>query len=264
MSRSHAQRCVGAKPTAGAAFRDDGGAARFRSAAHSILSHPGNRQHMARQDSQNKLKSGSKSGDRKKRLILAGRTYTIDEDDISVIAPDNEKTQSLDSDKTANSTTAVKARDNDGCNTIDAQTHKEASVWGPEMHPDSDSKVARDELRSLSFVKQRLSDFSKRESSMSLCSSTSIESDWSDEELEEVDRMVHEMQQKIYLPDSDNEEEKESNEHSLENSHSSSSTLDDSVSIDELKNMILSSSSLSSHTSRGETDISWKRLKRTK
>ena len=71
------------------------------------------------------------------------------------------------------------------------------------------------------------------------------------------------MQQKIYLPDSDNEEEKESNEHSLENSHSSSSTLDDSVSIDELKNMILSSS-LSSHTSRGETDISWKRLKRTK
>ena len=76
--------------------------------------------------------------------------------------------------------------------------------------------------------------------------------------------MVHEMQQKIYLPDSDNEEEKESNEHSLENSHSSSSTLDDSVSIDDLKNMILSSSSLSSNTSRGETDISWKRLKRTK
>ena len=30
-------RCVGAKPTAGAPFRDDGGAARFRSAAHSIL-----------------------------------------------------------------------------------------------------------------------------------------------------------------------------------------------------------------------------------
>ena len=84
---------------------------------------------MARQDSQNKLKSGSKSGDRKKRLILAGRTYTIDEDDISVIAPDNKKNQSLDADKTANSTTAVKARDNDGSNTIDAQTHKEASVW---------------------------------------------------------------------------------------------------------------------------------------
>ena len=56
----------------------------------------------------------------------------------------------------------------------------------PEIHSDSDSKVERDELRSLSFVKQRLSDFSKRESSMSLCSSTSIESDWSDEELEEV------------------------------------------------------------------------------
>ena len=76
--------------------------------------------------------------------------------------------------------------------------------------------------------------------------------------------MVHEMQQKIYLPESDNEEERESNEHSLENSHSSSSTLDDSLSIDELKNIILSSSSLSSHTSRGETDVSWKRLKRTK
>ena len=84
---------------------------------------------MARQDSQNKLKSGSKSGDRKKRLILAGRTYTIDEDDISVIAPDNEKTQSLDGDKTANSTTAMKASDNDGCTTIDALTPKEASVW---------------------------------------------------------------------------------------------------------------------------------------
>ena len=84
---------------------------------------------MARQDSQNKLKSGSKSGDRKKRLILAGRTYTIDEDDISVIAPDNEKTQSLDGDKTANSTTAKKASDNDGCTTIDALTPKEASVW---------------------------------------------------------------------------------------------------------------------------------------
>lgn len=84
---------------------------------------------MARQDSQNKLKSGSKTGDRKKRLILAGRTYTIDEDDISVIAPDNEKTQSLDGDKTANSTTAMKASDNDGCTTIDALTSKEASVW---------------------------------------------------------------------------------------------------------------------------------------
>ena len=84
---------------------------------------------MARQDSQNKLKSGSKTGDRKKRLILAGRTYTIDEDDISVIAPDNEKTQSLDGDKTANSTTAMKASVNDGCSTIDAHTQKEASVW---------------------------------------------------------------------------------------------------------------------------------------
>ena len=57
---------------------------------------------------------------------------------------------------------------------------------GPGIHFDSNNKVERDELRSLSFVKQRLSDFSKRESSMSLCSSTSIESDWSDEELEEV------------------------------------------------------------------------------
>ena len=84
---------------------------------------------MARQDSQNKLKSGSKTGDRKKRLILAGRTYTIDEDDISVIAPDNEKTQSLDGDKTTNSTTAMKASDNEGCSTIDAHTQKEASVW---------------------------------------------------------------------------------------------------------------------------------------
>ena len=39
---------------------------------------------------------------------------------------------------------------------------------------------------SSSFSKRKFSELPKRESSMSLCSSTSIESDWSDEELEEV------------------------------------------------------------------------------
>ena len=48
------------------------------------------------QDSQNKPKIGSKGSERKKRLIQGGRTYTIDDDDISVISPTNDKTKSAD------------------------------------------------------------------------------------------------------------------------------------------------------------------------
>ena len=59
---------------------------------------------MAMQDSQNKLNGSSKSAERKKRLILGGRTYTIDEDDISVIAPENGKAKATENDKRTPST----------------------------------------------------------------------------------------------------------------------------------------------------------------
>ena len=55
------------------------------------------------QDSQNKPKIGSKGSERKKRLILGGRTYTIDDDDISVISPTNDKTKSIDLANTSKS-----------------------------------------------------------------------------------------------------------------------------------------------------------------
>ena len=37
--------------------------------------------------------------DRKKRLILGGRTYTIDDDDTSVILPANEKSRTKEDNK---------------------------------------------------------------------------------------------------------------------------------------------------------------------
>ena len=48
------------------------------------------------------------------------------------------------------------------------------------------NKKSNSSSTSSSFSKRKFSELPKRESSMSLCSSTSIESDWSDEELEEV------------------------------------------------------------------------------
>ena len=59
---------------------------------------------MAMQDSQNKFNGSSKNTERKKRLILGGRTYTIDEDDISVIAPENGKAKATENDKRTPST----------------------------------------------------------------------------------------------------------------------------------------------------------------
>ena len=57
-------------------------------------SHPGNRQFM--HESQNKPKIKSEGSERKKRLILGGRTYTVDDDDISVISPTNDKNKNTD------------------------------------------------------------------------------------------------------------------------------------------------------------------------
>ena len=53
-------------------------------------------------------------------------------------------------------------------------------------NPNAFSKKSSSSSTSSTFNKRKLSELPKRESSMSLCSSTSIESDWSDEELEEV------------------------------------------------------------------------------
>ena len=79
----------------------------------------------------------------------------------------------------------------------------------------------------------------------------------------QVDRMVQEMQQRIYLPDSEYEDDKEVKDSSLESTRSSSSDISDNVSVDDLRKM-LSSSSLFSQSQTKDKDVSWKRLKRTK
>jgi hypothetical protein len=50
---------------------------------------------MAMQESNNK----QNNTDRKKRLVLGGRTYTIDDDDISVFSPANEKSNMKETHK---------------------------------------------------------------------------------------------------------------------------------------------------------------------
>ena len=76
--------------------------------------------------------------------------------------------------------------------------------------------------------------------------------------------MVQEMQQRIYLPDSEYEDDKEVKDSSLESNRSSSScSTSDAVSVDDLRR-ILSSSPLFSQTKTKGTDVSWKRLKRAK
>ena len=71
------------------------------------------------------------------------------------------------------------------------------------------------------------------------------------------------MQQRIYLPDSEYEDDKEVKDSSLESTRSSSSDISDNVSVDDLRKM-LSSSSLFSQSQTKDKDVSWKRLKRTK
>ena len=75
--------------------------------------------------------------------------------------------------------------------------------------------------------------------------------------------MVQEMQQRVYLPDSEYEDDKEVKDSSLKSSRSSSSCASDAVSVDDLKKM-LSSSSLFSLSQTRDKEVSWKRLKRTK
>ena len=76
--------------------------------------------------------------------------------------------------------------------------------------------------------------------------------------------MVHEMQQRIYLPDSEYEEDREVMEGSLESNRSSSScSTSDVVSVDDIRKM-LSSSSLFSQPQIKDKNLSWKRLKRAK
>ena len=77
--------------------------------------------------------------------------------------------------------------------------------------------------------------------------------------------MVHEMQQRIYLPDSENEEDKEGKDNIGESSRSSSSAsgIDDLISIEDLRKVVSSPNSLSM-SSKQDKDIPWKRLKRAK
>ena len=75
--------------------------------------------------------------------------------------------------------------------------------------------------------------------------------------------MVQEMQQRVYLPDSEYEDDKEVKDSSLKSSRSSSSCASDAVSVDDLIKM-LSSSSLFSQSQTRDKEVSWKKLKRTK
>ena len=45
---------------------------------------------------QDKPKPGSQGSERKKRLVLGGRTYTIDDDDISLISTTNDSNRNQD------------------------------------------------------------------------------------------------------------------------------------------------------------------------
>ena len=76
--------------------------------------------------------------------------------------------------------------------------------------------------------------------------------------------MVQEMQQRIYLPDSEYEEDREVKDSSLESNRSSSScSTSDVVSVDDIRKL-LSSSSLFSQPQTRDKNVSWKRLKRAK
>ena len=108
------------------------GARAFRAAVHSVLS-PANRQYMAEQSRRADRLAHERN---KKKLVIGGKTFSIDEDDLSVVADDEPK------------------------------------ILPPAAAVPKPAKLH------------------KRDSSMSMVSSCSIESDWSDEELEELEKML--------------------------------------------------------------------------
>ena len=76
--------------------------------------------------------------------------------------------------------------------------------------------------------------------------------------------MVHEMQQRIYLPDFTTDEEKDGRDSVLESRHSTSSVIGDIVSEDNIENIASSSSLRSQSSVNHDKDISWRKLKRSK
>lgn len=117
------------------------GARAFRAAVQSVLS-PANREYMAEQ-----ARKADKSEKQKKKLVIAGKTFSIDEDDLSVV------------DEVAETPAAI--------------APPTTSISAP-----ADKKL------------------SKRDSAMSVLSSCSVESDWSDDELEELEKMFGNIQHK--------------------------------------------------------------------
>lgn len=117
------------------------GARAFRAAVQSVLS-PANREYMAEQARRADRSANERI---KKKLVIGGKTFSIDEDDLSVVDEDVEKKE-----------------------------------LPPVNLPDSKPKKK----------------LSKRDSSMSILSSCSVESDWSDEELEELEKMFGSIQHK--------------------------------------------------------------------
>ena len=119
------------------------GASAFRAAVHSVLS-PANREYM---DEQKRRADRLASARIKKKLVLGNKTFSIDEDDLSVV---DEK---------------------------------------PVFKPVPEGLPPIDDLRQIGKL-------SKRDSEMSMISSCSVESDWSDEELEELEKMFGSIQHK--------------------------------------------------------------------
>ena len=119
------------------------GASAFRAAVHSVLS-PANREYM---DEQKRRADRLATARIKKKLVLGNKTFSIDEDDLSVV---DEK---------------------------------------PVFKPVPEGLPPIDDLRQIGKL-------SKRDSEMSMISSCSVESDWSDEELEELEKMFGSIQHK--------------------------------------------------------------------
>ena len=122
------------------------GASAFRAAVHSVLS-PANREYM---DEQKRRADRLANARIKKKLVLGNKTFSIDEDDLSVV---DEK---------------------------------------PVLKP-----------------KSEIGKLSKRDSEMSMISSCSVESDWSDEELEELEKMFGNIQHKSSLATENFQESRE-------------------------------------------------------
>lgn len=164
------------------------GAAAFKAAAHSVLSHPANRKYMADQQMASKRSQLEGSAKRRKRLVLGSQTLTVDEDDPSIMMEENSSPTNPRRDPEApvrGSSFGSKAL----IGKIMKAAERKVSNCSSEGSCSSSKRT-----RKLSFPPHPLS---KRESNMSLTSSCSIDSDWSDEELEEVERMFGAIQQKL-------------------------------------------------------------------